>query len=199
MRVGACAEARRRARRQPRASAASASTGVVGMAADAEQSLLQIAVGGKPRAVDQPVDAAVDHDGDFARHRRRDADVLLDDEHGDVALLAEPDQHLLDLRDDHRRQPLGRLVHHQQLRVGQQARARSPASAARRRRAGRRRCSCARRGAERFDRCARPSRRRAACPTSCADARRRSANAKAGAPAGHSRRRAGRRARARSW
>ena len=90
------------------------------MTADAEQPLLQIAVGGKPRAVDQAVDAAVDHDGDFARHRRRDADVLLDDEHGDVALLAEPDQHLLDLGDDDRRQALGRLVHHQQLRVGQQ-------------------------------------------------------------------------------
>ena len=72
------------------------------------------------RAVDHPVDAAVDHDGDFARHRRRDADVLLDDEHGDVALLAEPHQHVLDLGDDHRRQPLGRLVHHQELRVGEQ-------------------------------------------------------------------------------
>ncbi len=93
---------------------------LLGVAADAEQPLLQFAVAGEPRALDDAVDAAVDHDGDLLGHRRRDADVLLDDEHGDVALLAEPDQHLLDLRDDDRRQTLRRLVHDEQPRVGQQ-------------------------------------------------------------------------------
>ena len=45
---------------------ASASTATrLGVAADAEQALLQIAVGGKPRGVDDAVDAAVDHDRDF--------------------------------------------------------------------------------------------------------------------------------------
>ena len=90
------------------------------MPADAEQALLQLAVGGKPRGVDDAVDAAVDHDGDVLRHRGRDADVLLDDEDGDLALLAEPHQHVLDLGDDDRREALGRLVHDQEARIGQQ-------------------------------------------------------------------------------
>ncbi len=38
----------------------------------------------------------------------------------DLALLAEAHQHLLDLGDDDGREAFGRLVHDQQLRVGQQ-------------------------------------------------------------------------------
>ena len=55
---------------------------------DAEQALLQFAVGGKARRLDDAVDAAIDHDGDVAGHRRRHADILLDHEHRHVAILA---------------------------------------------------------------------------------------------------------------
>ncbi|MGY4172898.1 hypothetical protein ACVIM8_006971 [Bradyrhizobium sp. USDA 4529] len=95
--------------------------GLVGaMGADAEQPLLQLAVGCKAGGIDDPVDPAIDHDGDVARHRRRHTDVLLDDQHGDVALIAEPQQHILDLGDDHGRKAFGRLVHDQEMRIGQQ-------------------------------------------------------------------------------
>ena len=149
---------RRRRRRPP-----SASIVLVAVPADAEQALLQRR--GRRRAAPdsmtrliRPLTMMATRLGD----RGGDADVLLDDEHGDLALLAEPHQHLLDLRDDHRREALGRLVHDEEPRVERAARARSRASAARRRRAARRRCSCARRGAGRCRRCARPSTRRAA-------------------------------------
>ena len=90
------------------------------MEPDAKQALLQVAVGGKPRRVDDTVDAAIDHDGDVPGDRRRHADILLDHEHGHVAILAEAHQHLLDLGDDDRRQSFGRLIHDQQMRIGQQ-------------------------------------------------------------------------------
>ena len=79
----------------------------------AQQALLQVAIGGEARGVDGSVDAAVDHDGDVPRHRRRHADILLDHEHRHVAVVTKAYQHLLDLGDDHRRQSLGRLVHDQ--------------------------------------------------------------------------------------
>ncbi|GCC42075.1 hypothetical protein chiPu_0026433, partial [Chiloscyllium punctatum] len=88
--------------------------------ADAEQPLLQLAVGGEAGGIDDAVDPAIDHDGDVARYRRRHADVLLDDQDGDVAFIAEAQQHIFDLCNDHRRKPLGRLVHDQQMRVGEQ-------------------------------------------------------------------------------
>ena len=69
--------------------------------------------------VDDAVDAAIDHDGDIPGDRRRHADILLDHEHGHVAILAEAYQHLLDLGDDDRRQSFGRLIHDQQMRIGQ--------------------------------------------------------------------------------
>ena len=90
------------------------------MLADAEQPLLQFAIGFEPRRLHQPVDPAVDHDRDFFGHRGRDADILLDDEHADIALLAETEQDLLDLLDDHRREALGRLVHDEKVRIEQQ-------------------------------------------------------------------------------
>ncbi len=90
------------------------------MPADAEQPLLQVAVGGQRPGVHDAVDAPVDHDGDAVGHRGRHADILLDDEDGHLAFPSERDQHLLDLADDDGRQPLGGLVHDQQLRIAQQ-------------------------------------------------------------------------------
>ena len=92
----------------------------LGVEADAEQALLQLAVRGKARGIDDAVDAAVDHDRDVARDGGGHTDVLLDHEHGHVAVLAKPYQHLLDLGDDDGRKPLGRLVHDQELRIGEQ-------------------------------------------------------------------------------
>ena len=68
---------------------------------------------------DDTVDAAIDHDGDIPGNGRRHADILLDHEHRHVAILAEAHQHLLDLGDDDRRQSFGRLIHDQQMRIGQ--------------------------------------------------------------------------------
>ena len=93
---------------------------VPAVAPDPEQALLEITVGRKRRRVHDPVDAAVDHDRDVFRHRGGDPDVLLDDEDRDLPLLADPDQHVLDLLHDDRRESLGRFVHHQQARIEQQ-------------------------------------------------------------------------------
>ena len=90
------------------------------VAADAEQALLQVAIGGQLARIDQPVDAAVDDDGDGLGHGGGNADVLLDDEHGDLAVLDETNQDVVDLRHDHGRQALGRLVHQQQTRIEQE-------------------------------------------------------------------------------
>ena len=62
---------------------------VVAVTPDAEQALLQRAVGGEALRLDHAVDAAVDHDGDVLGHRARDADVLLDDQHRHLAVLGE--------------------------------------------------------------------------------------------------------------
>ncbi len=62
----------------------------------------------------------VDHDGDVFGDGRRNSDILLDDEDRHVAFLAKTNEHFLDLRHDHRRQALGRLVHDQEARVGHQ-------------------------------------------------------------------------------
>lgn len=85
----------------------------LGVQADAKQALLQLAVGGQSTRIDDAVDAAVDHDRDIARDRGGNADVLLDHEHGHVAVFAELQQHFLDLGHDDGRKPLGRLVHDQ--------------------------------------------------------------------------------------
>ena len=90
------------------------------VAADAEQALLQVAVGGQLARVDQPVDTAVDHDGDGLGNLGGDTDLLLDHQHGDLAILGKPHQDVVDLGDDDRGETLGRLVHHQQARIEQQ-------------------------------------------------------------------------------
>ena len=84
--------------------------------------------------------AAIDHDRDGVGNGRGDADILLDDEDRKVLFAGQADQQIAHLRDDDRRETLGRLVHDQQARIAEQARARSPASAARRPKAGRRHC-----------------------------------------------------------
>ena len=89
------------------------------MAANAKEALLQVAVAREFGRVDLAIDTAVDHDGDAIRDRGRDADVLFDDQNVNVAILAEPGQHILDLCDDDGGQALGRLVHDQQARIEQ--------------------------------------------------------------------------------
>ncbi len=91
--------------------------------------------------------------------------------------------------DDDGRQPLGRLVQQQHLRVRGSARGRSPASAARRRRAGCRNCCAAPSAAETSRRPSRPSTARAAPPRSCS--LRPSASGRCCAPAAPSRCRRG--------
>ena len=93
---------------------------VMGMAADAEKRLLQVAVGGEHARLHHPVDLAVDHDRDAVGDGTGDADILLDHQDVDVAFLAQTHQHFGDLVDDHRGKALGRLVHHQKARVEEQ-------------------------------------------------------------------------------
>ena len=87
------------------------------MAANAQQALLEFAVRRQPARLDDAINAPVDHDGDVFGDRRRHPDILLDDEDRHVGFLAETQQHLLDLRHDHRRKTLGRFVHDQELRI----------------------------------------------------------------------------------
>ena len=89
----------------------------LGVLADAEETLLQFTIRLEPGRFHHPVDAAVDHDGDFFSDRARDTDVLLDDENTDFALFTEIDQNFFDTLDDHRRKPFRRLVHDQQARI----------------------------------------------------------------------------------
>ena len=81
---------------------------------------MQVAVGGKTRGFNEAIDAAIDHDCDVFGDRRRHPDVLLDDEHRNVTLLAQAHQHLLDLGNDDGCKPFGRLIHDQEARIGHQ-------------------------------------------------------------------------------
>ena len=92
---------------------------VVVAGAHAEQALLQLAVGSQRLRRHLVRDAAVDHHADAVGHVDRHAEVLLDQQHRDLAAgqLAQRLHHLLD---DQRRQALGGLVHHQQARLEQQ-------------------------------------------------------------------------------
>ena len=54
---------------------------------------------------------------DLIGHGAGDADVLLNYEDIDIALLPQPDQHLFDLLDDDRSKTFSRLIHHQKARV----------------------------------------------------------------------------------
>ncbi len=88
--------------------------------ADAEKTLLEVAVGRQRSRADHAVDASVDHDRDRVGHLGRDANVLLDHQDRHVALFGEAAQRLLDMGDDDRGEPLRRFVHHQEARVLQQ-------------------------------------------------------------------------------
>ena len=90
------------------------------MPADAQQLLLQLAVGGERARVHDPVDAPIDHDRDLVGDRGRDPDVLLDDEDGEILLVGETDQEIPHLGHDHRREAFGRLVHHKKPRIAEQ-------------------------------------------------------------------------------
>ncbi len=67
-------------RRSRRPAALAAADRLFLLPTDAEQALLQFAIGGKRARLHHPVDAAVDHDGDVIGHAGRHADILLDHE-----------------------------------------------------------------------------------------------------------------------
>ena len=90
------------------------------MAANAQQTLLQVTVASQSVGIHDAVDAAIDHDGHPVGHGGCYADILLDDQHRHIALTPELHQHGLDLVDNHRGQALGGLIHHQQPRIAQQ-------------------------------------------------------------------------------
>ena len=91
--------------------------GVGGIAPDPEEALLEGAVAGQLAGRDDLADPAVDHDRDVVGDGRRDPDVLLDEEDGDVALGREGREQRLQLGDDEGGEPLGRLVEHEEARV----------------------------------------------------------------------------------
>ena len=93
---------------------------VMAVPANTKKPLLQLAVRSQFTGGRDTVDAAVDHDGHIVRDPAGNADVLLNHQNLDVALFGQANEHFLDLGDDDRRQSFGRLVHHQQLRIGQQ-------------------------------------------------------------------------------
>jgi hypothetical protein len=82
--------------------------------------LLQVAIGGQLGGGQRACDAAVDHHVDGVGDVDGHTEVLLDQQHRDVALGGERLQHGHDLLHDDRGQPLGGLVHDQELRVEQQ-------------------------------------------------------------------------------
>ena len=94
--------------------------GILVAGAHAEEALLQIMIVRQVARRHFAHDAAVDHDGDAAGNVRRHAEVLLDEQHGDLAFLGEAPQHLREPVDDDRGEAFGRLIHHQQARIGQQ-------------------------------------------------------------------------------
>ena len=144
---------------------------VGGARAHAEQPFLQVAVAGQLGRRHLAGDAAVDHHADAVGDVDRDAEVLLDQQHRDLALggqlRARP-------RPPARRSPAPGPRSARPSPAGAAraaARGRSRASAARRRKAARRRCPCARPGAGTSRRCGRPR--------ACAGATRRSVSSTA--------------------
>jgi hypothetical protein len=86
----------------------------------AQQAFLQGLVGRQLRRRQFVRDAAVDHHADAVGHGDGHAQVLLDQQHRDAHFLGQRAQGPRDLVHDHRRQALGRLVHHQHARLQQQ-------------------------------------------------------------------------------
>ncbi len=93
---------------------------VMAMPPDAKEPLLQITVGGERPRLHNAIDAPVDHDRDMIRDRGRNADILLDNQNRDVFFMREADEKVAHLRDNHRGEPFGRLVHDQQARIAEE-------------------------------------------------------------------------------
>ncbi len=93
--------------------------GAVGRA-HAEEPLLQIAVGAQLGGARLVRDPAVDQHEDAVGHGGGHAEVLLDQQHRDRPLGGEVLEHRHHLVDDDRREALGRLVHDEEPRVGEQ-------------------------------------------------------------------------------
>ena len=89
------------------------------MPPDAEKPLLQVTIGSERARVHDAVDAAVHHDRDMVRNGGRNADVLLDDEDGNVLFVREANQKVAHLSDDHRGKSLGRLVHDEKAGIAE--------------------------------------------------------------------------------
>ena len=88
--------------------------------AHAQQLVLQVEVGGEFRRRHHARDAAVHHHAHHVGDIDGDAEILLDQQHRDLALAAQRLQHLDHLVDDDRRQPFGRLIHDQEPGIEQQ-------------------------------------------------------------------------------
>ena len=93
---------------------------VLGLAAHAQQALLQVTVGSQRFCIHGAVDAPVDHDGHPVSNRGGHADVLLYQQNRHLAFLAQGVEQFLHLFDDDRCQTFGWLVHDEQSRVAQQ-------------------------------------------------------------------------------
>ena len=79
--------------------------------------LLQVPIGRELAGGHDPVDLPVDHDGRLFGDVCCDANVLLDQQNGNAGLLAQMAEHVLNLRDNNRRQPFRRFIHHQNSRI----------------------------------------------------------------------------------
>ena len=90
----------------------------VGACRHAQQPLLQVGIGGQLGRRHDPRDAAIDHHRHRVGHIDRHTEILLDQQDRQ-RIVAQRLQRLRHLLDDHRRQPLGRLVHHQQAGIEQ--------------------------------------------------------------------------------
>ncbi len=87
---------------------------VMAVAANAQQALLEIAIGRERLRCDYAVNPPVDHDDHGVGHPGGNVDVLLNDKDRDVASSGEAHECFLDMRDDDGGEALCRLVHDQQ-------------------------------------------------------------------------------------
>src|SRR5579862_2286861 len=86
-------------------------------ASDAKESMERLLAPLQPGSRDHIDDAAMLDEVMAVRERRDEAEVLLDQDHGEALLLERPHD-ASERPDDHRREPLGDLVEEQQTRAG---------------------------------------------------------------------------------
>ena len=91
------------------------------VASNPEQALLQLDIRRQFARRNDLVDPPVHHHRDAVGDRAANADVLLDQQNLEVSLLSEAREQRFDLLDDHRGEPLRRLVHHEQASVLKQS------------------------------------------------------------------------------